>query len=262
MKTFNKWLMEAFGFSKTEMNGTWLLVALIILAAIVPRVLITTSQASKRVSNERHDELIAWADEVEHAIKLKEKKKPKSKWKDYSKEKWVSNKEARNSEKKTNSNESGFTKSYQKTKYSKAKPPVYSESSRLDINKSSAEDLQNIRGIGPVLSKRIIKYRNLLGGFSDIDQFKEIYGLKPEVVDLLSKVSFVSDSVIRIDINTDSLKSLASHPYINYGLARSLINYKKVHGSYRKPEDLLNLKLMTDSIYQKLYPYISTSHDN
>ncbi|MBA22128.1 MAG: hypothetical protein CMP52_02125 [Flavobacteriales bacterium] len=46
-----------------------------------------------------------------------------------------------------------------------------------DINKATAEELKQIRGIGAVLSKRIVNYRSRLQGFEDLDQFFEVYGL-------------------------------------------------------------------------------------
>jgi len=50
----------------------------------------------------------------------------------------------------------------------------------LDINTSDSSALVTLPGIGPVLSMRIIRYRNLLGGFWSVNQLKEIYGLPEE----------------------------------------------------------------------------------
>ena len=50
----------------------------------------------------------------------------------------------------------------------------------IDINKASVEDWSKITGIGPVLSDRIIRYKNKLGGFYHVDQLIEVYGLAPE----------------------------------------------------------------------------------
>ncbi|WP_200897433.1 helix-hairpin-helix domain-containing protein [Pontibacter korlensis] len=36
-----------------------------------------------------------------------------------------------------------------------------------------------------------MKYRNGLGGFHDIEQLREVYGLQPEVVESLQKYTFV-----------------------------------------------------------------------
>ena len=39
-----------------------------------------------------------------------------------------------------------------------------------DLNTSTAADLTQVRGIGEVLSKRIVKYRTRLQGFDELDQ--------------------------------------------------------------------------------------------
>ncbi len=56
-----------------------------------------------------------------------------------------------------------------------------------DINKANANDLIAIRGVGPVLSKRIISYRNSLGKFDSIEQLYKVYGLDSVVVHRLMK---------------------------------------------------------------------------
>lgn len=128
----------------------------------------------------------------------------------------------------------------------------------IRINTAKANELQVIRGIGPVLSDRIIKYRDLLGGFSHTDQVREVFGLEPEIADdLVSKLD-LDGEIHKIPINeTDSIRTLARHPYIDYKLARAIINYRKVHGPFGSLTDLKNIKLMNDSLYQKIAPYLS-----
>jgi len=55
--------------------------------------------------------------------------------------------------------------------------------STTDINKATAEDLRTISGIGPAFSERIIKYRSKLQGFSFESQLNEVWGLDKEVVE-------------------------------------------------------------------------------
>jgi DNA uptake protein ComE-like DNA-binding protein len=46
-----------------------------------------------------------------------------------------------------------------------------------NLNTASASDLLPIHGIGPVLSKRIIKYRDAIGGYTHKHQLYKVYGL-------------------------------------------------------------------------------------
>jgi DNA uptake protein ComE-like DNA-binding protein len=136
-----------------------------------------------------------------------------------------------------------------------AEPEVW-----FELNSANAEELRRIRGIGAVLSSRIVKYRNLLGGFHDYAQLREVWGLKPEVIEVLKNHSVLEPKIQQIPLNTDSIKVLARHPYIDYNLARALVNYRKVHGDYQEAAEIQNIKLMSDSLYQKLSPYLSISH--
>lgn len=49
----------------------------------------------------------------------------------------------------------------------------------LDLNLATAEQLQQLPGIGPVTAERITSYRDSIGGFSDIAQLLEVPGIGP-----------------------------------------------------------------------------------
>src|SRR5690606_40943919 len=71
----------------------------------------------------------------------------------------------------------------------------------LDINRCTAGELVALPGIGPVLAERIIKYRNLLGGFVDKWQLVEVYGLDSSVARL------AAEQLIRSEEHTSELQS-------------------------------------------------------
>ena len=132
-------------------------------------------------------------------------------------------------------------------------PEVY-----FDLNAATAEELKRIRGVGEVLSSRIVRYRELLGGFQDYTQLNEVYGLNPEVIESIVEHSRLDSGHIRISINSvDSLSQLYQHPYIDYNLARAIVNYSRVHGDFQHLEELKELKILDDSLYHKIVPYLS-----
>lgn len=47
----------------------------------------------------------------------------------------------------------------------------------VDINTATATELKQLKGIGKVLSERIVKYRNSIGGFENIEQLNDVYGI-------------------------------------------------------------------------------------
>jgi DNA uptake protein ComE-like DNA-binding protein len=69
-------------------------------------------------------------------------------------------------------------------KITKVKKPV-AVRVKTEINSATAEALQEVYGIGPVLGQRIISLRKQLGGFLIKDQLDDVWGLKLEVRDQL-----------------------------------------------------------------------------
>lgn len=49
--------------------------------------------------------------------------------------------------------------------------------SLININTADEKELQNIRGIGPVIAGRIVEYREQNGGFKSIDEIKKVRGI-------------------------------------------------------------------------------------
>jgi DNA uptake protein ComE-like DNA-binding protein len=127
---------------------------------------------------------------------------------------------------------------------------------KIDLNSCTQPELITVYGIGEVLSKRIIKYRDLLGGFVRTNQLKEVYGIIPENFEII-KERFVIKSKIRlIDINSASFKTLIRHPYLNKSHVNSILNYIKQHGRFKSKNDLKLLYSISDSIFVKIQPYI------
>lgn len=51
---------------------------------------------------------------------------------------------------------------------------------KLNLNIASAEDLDKLSGVGPVLAARILDYRQKHNGFTDIEQLSDISGIGPK----------------------------------------------------------------------------------
>lgn len=110
----------------------------------------------------------------------------------------------------------------------------------LDLNSASAEDLKQINGIGEVLSQRIIKYRNSIGGFLSALQLKDVYGLSPEVIKRIEqRFQILSRPDIPIkNLNSINEEELAEIPYITIKLAKEIISYRKLHEGISSFEEL------------------------
>ncbi len=129
----------------------------------------------------------------------------------------------------------------------------------FNINTADTTQLKQIRGIGSKLSARIVKYRDGLGGFRDMEQLKEVFGLSPEVVDSLQKYSYVQKGYApqKLNINTATADELRAHAYISPNVARAVVAYREQHGPYRQLEDIQKIKIISPELYEKLQPYLS-----
>ena len=126
---------------------------------------------------------------------------------------------------------------------------------QLDVNQASSEDWQKLKGIGQYRAKVIIEQREKLGGFVNLNQITDIYAIPDSIFQSISSQLILSPPLKKLKINTASQKELSAHPYINYKEAKVIINYRTQHGTFRNPDDLLKLKVLSDKKIKKLSPY-------
>ncbi len=130
-------------------------------------------------------------------------------------------------------------------------------SQKIDINTADSAMLTNIKGIGPAYSSRIIKYRDLLGGFIAKEQLKEVWGLTEETYQMALPQIVVSDKIQKININKATADALKQHPYINWKIANAIEKYRKANGNYKSLADLNKLHLLDKATIEKISPYLT-----
>lgn len=128
---------------------------------------------------------------------------------------------------------------------------------RIDINSYTEEDFVKLGGIWEKLAGRLVKFRNLLGGYIAKEQLLEVYGFKKEYYNPFFESIDVNLSVIKkININFADAYELSRHPYLSKEQAEKIVNYRNLNGSYKFLDQLIKKDILSDKSYRKIKPYL------
>jgi competence ComEA-like helix-hairpin-helix protein len=131
----------------------------------------------------------------------------------------------------------------------------------IDINTADTTELIKLQGIGNVLSKRIIKYRDYLGGFFDKKQLLEVYGIKKETYEKIKNNIIIDTTYIhKIDINKADFKIMVKHPYLSYTDTKRIIKFRELSGNFTNILQLKTNNLVSNETYAKIKHYIIVEH--
>jgi competence ComEA-like helix-hairpin-helix protein len=129
----------------------------------------------------------------------------------------------------------------------------------FNLNRADTTQFKQLKGIGSALSKRIVKYRDLLGGFISKEQIREVYGLDSTVIHELFQFGYLEENAPfrKLNVNTASVQELDAHPYISPKIANIIVSYRQQHGKYTSIENLYNIRVLDKATLEKLTPYLS-----
>jgi DNA uptake protein ComE-like DNA-binding protein len=130
-------------------------------------------------------------------------------------------------------------------------------STTLNINLADSSDFEKLPGIGPVLARRIVRYRSLLGGFYDTGQLKEVYGITDSLYLVISTRVFADTTAIKkLNLNEAGENDLAHHPYIGKYSARGIIRYRSSVHTIKSIHELNVNGLISVENLEKLKKYL------
>jgi len=133
----------------------------------------------------------------------------------------------------------------------------------VEINSADSSELVKLKGIGPSFAKRIIKYRELLGGYYENDQLMEVFGMDTtRFYGFVHQVKIDKNKLGKLDINKATFKDLLRHPYLEYYMVKSIFDYKEDKGNFSSVAELRNIGLIYDELYEKISPYLTTGETN
>lgn len=154
-------------------------------------------------------------------------------------------------------NQKDFTdKTPNETQLTKPYTPRYSI---IDINAADTSAFIALPGIGSKLAARIVNFREKLGGFYSVNQVGETFGLPDSTFQKIKQyLKLENTSIRKININTATVDELKAHPYIKWSIANPIVAYRTEHGPFGKVENIKKVMAVTDEIYSKIAPYLTT----
>ncbi|MCX6311865.1 MAG: helix-hairpin-helix domain-containing protein [Bacteroidetes bacterium] len=128
----------------------------------------------------------------------------------------------------------------------------------IELNTADTSDLMSVNGIGPAFAKRILAYRERLGGYHSINQLTEVFGIDADkFAAIKSFVKADSTYIRKININTAEVSDFRKLPYISPNVANAIVSYRKAHGIFKSILEIKGCVLINVDLYQRIAPYLS-----
>lgn len=138
-------------------------------------------------------------------------------------------------------------------------PPAYMQKRKfsVDLNVADTFDLQEIRGIGSVYARRIVAHREKLGGFVQLEQLREVWGIDSLTYARMLPSVYIASPVLRkINLNQADIKTLRNHPYLDYYQAKEIYLHRMRHGDFQSVDEVRDVNLMDAETFARVKPYL------
>lgn len=126
-----------------------------------------------------------------------------------------------------------------------------------NLNTADTNELKKLNGIGSFYAKKIIEYREELGGFHNLGQLKEIWKMSDEKIDKFAAQVVIDLSEIRqIDLSRATAHELSQHPYVSFGEASKIVLQREELGKITDSKAFCSSGLLDADLCRKLVPYL------
>ena len=126
---------------------------------------------------------------------------------------------------------------------------------QLDLNAADSAELLRVPGVGPYFARRIVRYRQRLGGFVSPEQLREITNLPDSVQTWFRVTAEKAQRPLRL--NTATFRELLRHPYLNYEQVKAIVNYRERQGALQTLQELSLSGAFSAADLERLTPYVS-----
>lgn len=128
----------------------------------------------------------------------------------------------------------------------------------VELNTVDSATLVELPQIGPYIARRILEYRDKLGGYVDLEQLREVKDVDSTRFGIISPFIDVAAAEPRkIDVNRDEFRTLVRHPYLNYEQVKRIIKQREQRGMIKNWPQLESLISDEGEVNPLLEHYVS-----
>ncbi len=126
---------------------------------------------------------------------------------------------------------SGYAPANKPAKEDKRIPHNSAKHDVIDLNIADSTQLATLPRINKYLASRIVRYKNSLGNFVDVEQLLEVKGVDTACFYSIAPYLALSQAdVVKINVNTLEFKALLKHPYLDYDQVKSIVSHREKRG--------------------------------
>jgi len=127
----------------------------------------------------------------------------------------------------------------------------------ISLNETDTTRWKMIPGIGSSYASRIVKYRELLGGYVKKEQLMEVYGVDAGMYARISPYIEPDSHCMKLQVNRAEFRELLRHPYLNYSQVQVIVNLRRRKGDILSISELAMLDEFTSDDIYRLEPYLA-----
>jgi len=127
----------------------------------------------------------------------------------------------------------------------------------VELNSAKFYEIKKGLNITSKQAGMVISYREKIGGFVNLSQLNEVYGLEDFDLKSVAKVEINPQSISLININTATFKELVAHPYLSFSDVKKIVNYRDMHGDFVDLEQIHQNNLINLKQYRKIAEYLT-----
>ena len=101
-----------------------------------------------------------------------------------------------------------------------------------------------------------MRFRQQTGGFVNIDQLHELYGMTDQNFNKISPYCHINTALVQNQGKHGSTERLNVHPYLNFYESKAIYEYRRRKGKLQGIQELRNINELSSETVGKIEPYL------